>query len=140
MLAEHIQHDNWKNEKHVPVIECSTEVPAGEYFDIKVTIGKEIAHPNKTEHHIRWITVYFLPEGEKFIYDVAHVEFNAHGASTTGANEGSVYTHHGATISMKTSKPGTIYALSYCNIHGLWESQREIGVQESAQEGMQGRV
>ncbi|MCX7844887.1 MAG: class II SORL domain-containing protein, partial [Candidatus Bipolaricaulota bacterium] len=23
-------------------------------------------------------------------------------------------------------KPGTLHALAYCNIHGLWESQKRI--------------
>jgi superoxide reductase len=125
-LGERIQHADWKNEKHVPVIECPDGVPADEFFDVKVTLGKAVAHPNTTEHHISWITVYFKPEGDKFIYDVGHFEFNAHGASTQGANEGPVYTHHQATLSMKTSQPGTIHAVSYCNIHGLWENSKEI--------------
>jgi len=97
-------------------------------FEVKVSIGKEIAHPNTTEHHIRWITLYFHPEGEEFTYDVGHFEFNAHGESTRGANEGPVHTHHEAGISMKVSKAGTLHAMSYCNIHGLWESSKEIDV------------
>ena len=28
---------------------------ADEMFAVKVSLGKEIAHPNTTEHHIRWI-------------------------------------------------------------------------------------
>ena len=31
---------------------------------------------------------------------------------------------------MKTDKPGTLHALSYCNIHGLWEYTQEIKVIE----------
>ena len=29
-------------------------------------------------------------------------------------------------FSMKTGKPGVLYALSFCNIHGLWENAEEI--------------
>jgi superoxide reductase len=130
MLSEHIQHDNWKNEKHVPVIEGPDQVPAGEMFDVKVTIGKEIAHPNTTEHHIQWITLYFYPQGAKFIYDVGHFEFNAHGASVDGPNTGPVYTHHGVTATLKINAPGTLHALSYCNIHGLWESSKEVTLRQ----------
>ncbi|MHB1294688.1 MAG: class II SORL domain-containing protein [Anaerolineae bacterium] len=126
MITDHIQRADWKNEKHVPVIECMDVVPSGEMFQVSVTLGKEIAHPNTTEHHIRWITLYFMPEGAKFIYDVAHVEFSAHGESVQGPNQGPVYTHHGAVVSMRTSVPGTLYALAYCNIHGLWEGSKEI--------------
>ena len=126
MIEEYIQHADWKKEKHVPVIEAPDHVTADEMFEVKVTLGKEVAHPNTTEHHIRWISLYFKPEGDKFIYDVAHFEFNAHGESTQGANEGPVYTHHEGTVSMKVTKPGTLGARSYCNIHGLWEYAKEI--------------
>jgi superoxide reductase len=126
MLGDKIQHADWKKEKHVPVIQCPDEVASGEMFDVQASVGEEVAHPNTTEHHIRWITLYFHPEGGNFTYDVGHYEFNAHGGSVKGANEGPVYTHHGVTARMKINEPGTLYALSFCNIHGLWESSREI--------------
>jgi superoxide reductase len=129
-LGDKIQSADWKKEKHVPVIECPDEVKAGELFEVKVSLGKEIAHPNTTEHHIRWISLYFHPEGGKFTYDVGRFEFNAHGESVQGPNEGPVYTHHGVSASMKVDESGTLYATSYCNIHGLWESSQEISVIE----------
>ena len=127
-IADRIQTADWKAEKHVPVIECPDTVKAGELFEVKVGIGKEIAHPNTTEHHIRWIRLYFHPEGDKFTYDVGSFEFNAHGESVAGANQGPVYTHHGVTAYLKVSKAGTLHALALCNIHGLWESSKEISV------------
>ncbi|MFW6121229.1 MAG: class II SORL domain-containing protein [Petrotogales bacterium] len=123
-----IQEADWKKEKHVPVIDCPDEVSKDEMFDVKVGLGKEIAHPNTTEHHIRWIDIYFHPEGEKFPYQIGHYEFNAHGESVDGPNKSSVYTHHAVTTSFKTSKTGTILALAYCNIHGLWQSSKQIDV------------
>ena len=128
MLGEHIQSADWKKEKHVPVIEASDAVEAGEFFDVKVTLGKEVGHPNTTEHHIAWAKLYFKPADGNFIYDVAHFEFNAHGASTKGANEGPVYTHHTGATEMKIDQAGALIAVSYCNIHGLWESSQEIKV------------
>jgi superoxide reductase len=127
-LAEIYQTADWKAEKHVPVIDCADKVKAGEVFPVKVTIGKEIAHPNTTDHHIRWINVYFLPDGEKFAYHIGNFEFTAHGESAEGADKSSVYTSHEVSISMKTGKAGTIYATSYCNIHGLWRYQKAIKV------------
>lgn len=127
-LAERIQEADWKTEKHIPAIECPDQVKAGELFAIKASVGKEIAHPNTTEHHIRWITIFYHSEGEKFTYQVSHHEFNAHGESGQGANQGPVYTHHEVTTSVKISKPGTIYALSYCNIHGMWQSAKEVRI------------
>ncbi len=129
-MKEHIgnliKEDDWKKEKHIPVIECPDSIYKDTMADITVGLGKEIAHPNTTEHHIRWIDVYFHPEGEKFPYQIGHYEFNAHGASVNGPNESTIYTHHKITTSFKTSKPGTLYAVALCNIHGLWQSSKTI--------------
>jgi superoxide reductase len=127
-IGELHQTADWKTEKHVPVIECPDAVKADEMFEVKVTLGKEVAHPNTTEHHIRWIQVFFKPEGDKFAYQVANCEFSAHGESVDGPNKGPVYTHHGATVAMKTQKPGVILATSLCNIHGLWENAKAIKI------------
>ncbi len=127
-LSERIQRADWKAEKHVPVIECPDQVAAGEVFEVKISLGKEIAHPNTTEHHIRWIALYFQGEGDKFPFQVGHFDFSAHGESVAGPNQGPVYTHHAVTAALKVSKPGTLYALALCNIHGLWESSKELKI------------
>jgi len=134
-LKELVQSADWKREKHVPVIEAPGKVKKGEFFQVKVTIGKEIAHPNKTEHHISWIEVYFLPNGEKFAYQIGKVDFSAHGASTQGPDTSTIYTHHEVILSFKTEKPGTLYALSLCNIHGLWQNAQALEV-ETASAGL----
>ena len=113
---------DWKTEKHVPVIDCADEVTSGELFIATISVGKDVSHPNTTEHHIRWISVYFHPEGEKFPCQVGHFEFTAHGESVEGPNKGSVYTNHEVATTLKVSKPGILYAISLCNIHGLWRS------------------
>jgi superoxide reductase len=127
-FGELFQAADWKTEKHVPVIECPSRVKADEVFQVQVSVGKEVAHPNTTEHHIRWIAVFFQPEGDKFSYEVSRIEFNAHGEFAAGPNQGPVYTHHGVTVSMKVNKPGVIYAVSLCNIHGLWENSRDVAI------------
>lgn len=123
-----IQKDDWKKEKHVPVIELPGQVKAGEVFQVKVTVGKEIAHPNTVEHHIDWIDLYFHPEGEKFPHQVGHFAFSAHGEAVAGPNQGPAYTDPQIVITLKVSKAGTFQALALCNIHGLWESEQAVGV------------
>jgi len=127
-MSEHIQSADWKSEKHVPVIECPDTVQKGKIFEVTVGLGKEVEHPNTTEHHIRWVSLYFYPEGEKFPFQVGHFEFNAHGESTRGANQGPVYTHHQVTVALKTDQSGVFHALSFCNIHGVWENSRELSL------------
>jgi superoxide reductase len=127
-IGDAYQSADWKSEKHVPVIECPDEVPGDEMFDVQVTLGKEVAHPNTTEHHIRWIQLYFHPEGDKFPSQVGNFEFTAHGESVDGADKGPVYTNHAVTASMKIKKPGVLHATSLCNIHGLWEYSTEVKI------------
>lgn len=128
MYGELFQIGDWKKEKHVPVIDCPETVKSGENFTVQVSIGKEIAHPNTTEHHIRWIIVYYHAEGEKFPYEVGRFEFNAHGESVDGPNKGSVFTNPEVTTSLKVSKSGIIYASAFCNIHGLWSSTKTLNI------------
>ncbi len=127
-ICEKIQEADWQKEKHVPVIECPERVKPDEWVQVKISLGKAIAHPNTTEHHIRWIAAYFSPDGDKFTYDLGKFEFNAHGEAVAGPNQGPVYTHHEVTFAFRTNKSGTLHALAYCNIHGLWESQKRIEV------------
>ena len=123
-IEEMYQSDDWKTEKHVPVIEVDGE-PGGE-VNVKAEVGKEISHPNETEHHIRWIELYFHPEGEKFPYMLGKFEFTAHGESAEGPNSSTVYSEPKVEANFKTEKSGTIIANSYCNIHGLWTNEKEI--------------
>ena len=127
-FAELFKSGHWKAEKHVPVIEAPDTIKKGEFLKVLVTVGKEIPHPNKTEHHISWIEVYFQPQGEKFPYQIGRIEFLAHGASVNGPDTSTVYTHSEATVNFKTDKPGVILASSYCNIHGLWQNQKELKI------------
>ena len=127
-ITDLVKTADWKLEKHVPVIDCVDSVASNELFEVKVTIGKEIAHPNTSEHHISWISLYFLPEGDKFPYQVGHYEFAAHGASVKGPNTGAIYSHHAVSTWIKINKPGILFAVSICNIHGLWQSSKEVTI------------
>ncbi len=127
-LGELFKQADWKAEKHVPVIECADSVGADQEFAVTVGVGKEIAHPNTTEHHIRWIRLYFLADGGKAPFEVANLEFLAHGESPEGANQGPVHAQHRGSVTLKLQKGGTLLAASYCNIHGLWQSAKALRV------------
>jgi len=128
-LKELLQSADWKTEKHVPVIESPEKAKKGEFFKITLSVGRQIAHPNTTEHHIRWIEVYFLADGEKFPYEIGRFDFSSHGESTLGPNTSTIFTHPEVTVNFKTEKNGTIMATSYCNIHGLWKNSKELKVE-----------
>lgn len=120
-LKDLIQTGDFKQEKHAPVVEVLEKVD--QKVRIRVSVGKEIPHPNTTEHHISWIEVYFKPTTSKFPYLLGRFSFETHGASTNGANSSGVYTEPDVTFVAKIEGNGEIFALSYCNIHGLWEGE-----------------
>ena len=120
---------DWKTEKHVPVIEAPDVVGIGKKTPITVSVGKEIAHPNKTEHHISWIKLMFWPEGEKYPYQIGLANFDAHGASIKGPDTSGILAEPYAVFQLVTDKPGKLIATSYCNIHGFWKSEKEITVE-----------
>lgn len=115
-LTETVQSGDWKNEKHVPVLEVKRD---GDALKIHAAIGDEIAHPNEIEHHIAWIKVFVQPEGAKAPIEVGTYEFVAHGEEDLKAVPA-------VDVEVEVAKGGVVYALSYCNIHGLWENSKEF--------------
>jgi superoxide reductase len=128
-MCEVFQEADWKQEKHVPVIEAPDIIKKDDVLKVTVTVGKEIGHPNTTEHHIEWISVFFQPDGEKFPHTIGRFNLGAHGASPEGPNTSSIYTNPEIVCKLKIGKPGTIMATSYCNIHGLWSSSKKLNVE-----------
>ncbi len=126
-IGEYYKTADWKTEKHVPAIDCPASTAADAAVTARVTVGKEIAHPNTTAHHIRSVTLYFKPQNGN-VYQLASAQFGAHGESAEGADAGPVYTDPDVTFSFKLKQSGTLIATSLCNIHGLWESSQEISV------------
>ena len=121
-LSSLYQSGDWKGEKHVPAILAPEKVNLGDVVEVKVVVGEEIAHPNTFEHYISWIKVYYQPEGANFPVEIGNFNFTAHG-------EADLLTEPSVSLKFKPSKCGTIYATSYCNIHGLWENSQELKVE-----------
>ena len=118
MLSKTIMSGDWKNEKHVPHIHIEKNTK-GEPVEVRVVIGEDDPHPNTLEHHIGWIKLFFQPEGFPKPIEVSNLDFMGHG-------EGETTTIFEAKTKFVTEKPGTLYAMSYCNIHGLWEDTAEL--------------
>jgi superoxide reductase len=104
-----------KVESHTPKIEAPDKVKPGELFTIKVTVGP---HPNTAEHSIRWVEIYFYEEGRAFNPVMLARTFFAPG-----------YVEPEVTVKAKLNKSGVIYAIAYCNLHGLWEGRKEVKVE-----------
>ncbi len=115
MIKETISSGDWKGEKHVPVIEIADKKEG--MVKVEISVGKEIKHPNTLEHHISWVELYFTPEGERFPKMVGRAAFCGHG---------DMITEPVAAFRFSPGKSGKLHALSFCNIHGLWESDYEL--------------
>ena len=119
-LSSTIRTADWKSEKHVPVLTLPEGAKPGEVFDAEVAVGKEIPHPNTLEHHIAWAALFFVADGSQLPVELARAEFRTHGPDLFAAPV--------LKASVKLAKSGTLHAVAYCNIHGLWESERKISV------------
>jgi len=104
-------------EKHVPHIEAPATAKAGEPFQVTVTVGKEVPHPNTIEHHIKWIQVYAKEAGQRPLVHVGTFDL------------GPTYAAPTVTFPVILRKTSTLYALEYCNIHGVWDNAVEVTVE-----------
>jgi superoxide reductase len=98
-------------EKHVPVIELSDCPECGAKV-VKVIVGKEVAHPNTIEHHIKWIALFGVKNG--LAVHIATFDLGP----TYGVP--AVVTHANLEGISK------LIALEYCNLHGLWEGSLKL--------------
>ena len=108
---------DWRQEKHVPAIEVK-DLKFGEPVEIVVTVGKGVPHPNKPDHHIAWVDLYFIPKDGSPI-QIGRAEFTSHG-------EENVLTLPRASFTAVLPGPGKLVALAFCNLHGLWKNELEV--------------
>lgn len=95
--------------KHAPVIEAPDKIKAGVPFAVTVTVG-EIVHPMVNGHYIQYVELLAGNE------PAGRVDFRP------GLNQPVV------TFQLVLDKPVTLVAREYCNLHGLWESRREVAL------------
>lgn len=128
-LGEVIRDGDFKAEKHVPTIEAPEKIKLGEEALVKVSVGKEIKHPNTPLHHISWIQLYFKADDATPVVDVAKFYYNSHSDTMNLDNPGCASAEPASCVMFKPTKSGTLIAESYCNVHGLWEASKKIDVE-----------
>ena len=119
IFADFVKTGDFKGEKHVPVISAPESINKDEKVEVKVTVGEAIAHPNTLEHHIAWIKLFFVEDDGKFLVELGDAQFTAHNGS---------FTEPTALFKVQLPATGKLVALSYCNIHGLWSSEKAVQV------------
>ncbi len=104
-----------KVESHTPKIEAPETAKADQPFEVKVVVGP---HPNTVEHSIRRVEVYFDEKGRAFNPIIL-----------AAMNLTPVFSEPDVRLTMKIKNSGTIHAVEYCSLHGLWEGRKEVRVE-----------
>ena len=73
--------------------------------------------PNTVEHSIRQIDVFIAEDGRAF-----------NPIFLTTVKLTPVYSEPDIKLNLKLKENSTLYAIEYCNLHGLWESRKKIEV------------
>lgn len=99
--------------KHIPVIEAPETVRRGQCFEVRVEVGKLLAHPNEYKHFIQFVELY---ADETFL---ARVDLTA----------GRTYPK--VTFCVSLQHPAeALRAYENCNLHGMWVGRTPIAVME----------
>ena len=99
-------------QKHLPVINVPDAIKSQQFSDVKITVG-EIEHPNENGHFIQWIELYV---GDVYLGRFAFAP---------------VMTKPEITIPLSIAhgnRKTVLRAVSRCNLHGIWESTKEIKI------------
>lgn len=104
-------------EKHVPFIDAPQKAKAGAPFIVTVEVGKVVPHPNTVEHHISWIQLYSQEDGSPYVLNIGTFEF------------GPTYASPKVTLPVMLQKSSTLFALGFCNIHGVWDNSLKVEIE-----------
>jgi len=100
---------NEETEKHVPHIKVKK---CDSCPDPQITVSV-VKHPNMVKHHISWLQLYGLKEEGPIV----------HLMTTDLVPE---LTDACAHICIKKGEFKKLLALSYCNLHGVWENSVDL--------------
>jgi len=100
-------------EKHLPVIEVGKGRGKSDVDVVRVFVGKEVPHPNTIEHHIGWIELFGVKQDGQVV-DLGRAEFAP------------AFTNPNARFQVPVEEFKAFCALSYCNVHGVWQNCVEL--------------
>ena len=99
-------------EKHVPSIDVK-ECSSCNELTVIGQVGKEVMHPSTAEHHIKYIQLFGETNENKFVH-ISTLELGEENTLPRGK------------VNIKKGNLKNIIALSFCNIHGVWENSIEV--------------
>ncbi|MFO8007357.1 MAG: class II SORL domain-containing protein [Candidatus Brocadiia bacterium] len=97
--------------KHVPVISAPDSVQQGECFEVQVSVGELLDHPNERGHYIHFVELY---ADETYL---GRADFTP------------VTTCPVATFCVQLDHiHEQLRAFEFCNLHGVWEGDKPLEV------------
>jgi len=118
VYAKNDELENALKEKHTPNIKAPEKVKVSEEFEVMISIGEKVPHPNTIEHHIKWIEAFV--EIEERAFNPVHI---------ATFDFGPTFAEPKVKLRMKLEKTANLTVLGYCNLHGIWESSIRIKVE-----------
>ena len=96
--------------KHAVIIDAPESVEAGERFEVTLKVGEHKDHPNELAHFIEWMELYI---GDTFL---ARLDLTPE------------KTHYVMKTSVQLDHAHPIRGRAKCNLHGIWEGEKELEV------------
>lgn len=96
-----------KEKGHAPHVQLPGTIKAGEPFTLDIQVGQSL-HPMTSTHYIQWIEVYLGIEL------VSRIELSP------------LCPQAKVTIPVSVSKSSALRIMARCNLHGIWESIKEV--------------
>jgi len=111
-ISNYLKSTDEGTEKHCPYITATNCQSCGE-LSVTIQVGKDVIHPSTSEHSIKTITLYGVTDNDKL-------------EQLSVFQLGDDRTVPSVRTSVKKEKYKKLLATSYCNLHGLWESEIDL--------------
>ncbi|MFP4589335.1 MAG: class II SORL domain-containing protein [Candidatus Bipolaricaulota bacterium] len=96
--------------KHTVIIDAPESVKEGEEFEVTLNVGEYTEHPNEPGHFIEWMELY---SGDTFL---ARLDLSPE------------RTDYVMKVNVSLDHAHPLIGRAKCNLHGLWESEKEIEI------------
>ena len=96
--------------KHAVIIDAPDSVMEGESFEVTLNVGEFMEHPNEIGHFIEWMELY---SGDTFL---ARIDLTPQ------------KTEYVMKTTVNLDHAHTLRGRAKCNLHGLWETEKQIEV------------
>ncbi len=109
-----------------PVIDCPSCVKRGESFEIAVDIDQILNNQTDEELQVRWVTLYFYPDGNASPYKLQTIllDSNNIGIDETGGN-----LHLSVRANCSVNCSGTLFSIAFCNVQEFFYSCKRLLVE-----------